>query len=67
MIGYRVEKLLIFIRFRGPEALNDNPEAIETASGLTKISEKVARAAAQEVRFFSPSRRIYGTLCQNSL
>jgi hypothetical protein len=25
MIGYRVEKLLIFMRFRGPEALNDIP------------------------------------------
>jgi hypothetical protein len=28
MIGYRVEKLLIFMRFRGPEALNDKPEVI---------------------------------------
>jgi len=54
-------------RRAGGFVLRGKREAIETASGLTKISEKVAMAAAQEVRFFSPSRQIYGTLCQNSL
>jgi hypothetical protein len=37
MIGYRVEKVLIFMRFRGPEALNDKPEIDLIREGLPTI------------------------------